>query len=94
MIGYEAAKRNFDALHTRRIPNGVGAFEEVAAGILERFGDLTVKALTIVVSLTVNTTTEAGFGKDAVVDLALFSLLDLGFKGVNFSPEIFRDLIL
>ena len=85
LVGGKTAIRDFDALHTRRIPDRVWPFEKVAAGVLEWFGYLAVKALPIVVALAVNTAAKAGFGKDAVVDLSLFFLFDLRFKCIDFS---------
>ena len=85
LIGGQAAIRDFDALHTRRIPDRVWPLEKVAAGVLEWFGYLAVKALSIVVALAVNTAAKAGFGKDAVVNLSLFFLFDLRFKCIDFS---------
>ena len=44
-------------------------------------------ALAIVVALAVGSAAQAGFGKQALVDFALFAQRDFGFEDVDFAAK-------
>ena len=48
-------------------------------------------ALTVVVTLPVGTSAQAGLGKQFVVDLPLPFELDLPLELIDFLPELLRD---
>ena len=50
-------------------------------------------ALAVVITLTVGTAAEAGFGEDAVFDLALFLEGDFVLKDVEFGGDLFRNAV-
>ena len=90
--GVQAAEGNFDALHARRVPEGVGAFR-VGGGIVEGAGGLAVRALAVVITLPVSAAPQPGFREDAVFDLALFLEGDLVFKDVDFGGDLLRNAV-
>ena len=51
-----------------------------------------VVALTIVVTLTVGATTQAGFGEELLIDLAKLPKLELGLVNINFVAQRAREL--
>jgi hypothetical protein len=87
LSGVEAAEGDLDALHAGRIPHGVGAFG-VRRGVGEGAGGGAVVALAVVITLAVSAAAEAGFSKDAVLNLALFFEGDLAVEDVEFGGEL------
>ena len=48
--------------------------------------------LAVIIALAVNTFAEARFGKQALVELALFSQLELGLKDINLPSQTLGHL--
>ena len=92
LLGVEPASGNLDTLHARRIPHGHGTLGQVPGWIGDLLHLLTIVPLAVVIALAVGAPAKAGFGKKALIQLALFSQRDLRFKHVNFTPQGFRYL--
>ena len=80
---------NLYALHARGVPDRIGAFGD-PFGIGKLFGLLSVMALAVVVTLSVNPTTQPRFGKHFFVDLVLSPQLDFGLEGINLFSKLHR----
>ena len=89
LLGVQAAERNLDALHARRIPVRVRPFRQRRIQKLLR--RQAVVALAIVIPLPIRAAAEARFGEDFLVDLALLAQRDLSFKRIDLLTEVGRD---
>ena len=88
----QAAERNLDALHARRVPQGIGPLR-LAGGIMQRARRLSVGPLTVVIPLSIRAAPQPGLRENPVVDLALFLERDLMFEDVDLSAELIRNAV-
>ena len=88
--GIESAERNFDALHSGRIPQRVGALRAAWRGILKLLCGAAVVPLAVVVALAVGAAPEPGLGEDAVLDFPLLFQRDFVFEFVEFGCQMRR----
>ncbi len=88
-----AAERDFDALHPRRVPQGVRAFDEVAGRVIQRLRRRAVETLPVVVALPVNAPAQAAFGEYSLVQLVLAAQFKLPGEHVDFAGALIGNLV-
>ena len=92
LFGGDAAKRNLDALHPRRIPRGVRPFGQPGVRIGQPLRLETVEPLGVIVPLAIRPAAQARFCEKFLVDLAQFAQFHLRLKNINFLAELGRNL--
>src|SRR5689334_3735140 len=92
LLSGQPTERNLDALHAGRVPLCLRAFQQPAMGVRDFLCLRAVVTLAIVVALAVDTTPQAELGEDFLLELALFTQLDLALESVDFFGDVGRDL--
>ena len=103
----QSSRGNLDALHPGSIPHRIRALGQISGGIFKPLNGFAVVPLSVVITLAVDSSAKARFGKEALVNLALLSQGDFRlediyftgqtlrhFPGESFSPKRVRDLHL
>ncbi len=88
-----AAERYLDSLHAGRVPHGHWPFGKIIARKTQRALCLTIVALAIVVSLAIDSASQARFCKDLVVYFPLFLKCDLGLEDIYLFGQRGRHFI-
>ncbi len=79
----QAAEGNFNALHSRSVPERFRALGKRVVREIQVLGGDAVVAPAIVVALTVRAAAQPRFGEDLVLDLPLLLQGNLCFEGIN-----------
>ena len=87
LLRCDAAVRDLDAQHARRVEDGVGAFREVRR-VLEALLCLAVVPQAVVVALPVGAAPKPGLSEDPFLHPALLAKFDLGFEDIDLLGEI------
>ena len=90
LIGVQSACGNLDALHPRRIPQGIGPFSKLPGGIGGLLNRLAIVSLTVIVPLAIGASAKPRFSEEALLQLALFAQRDFRLENVDFTAQSFR----
>jgi hypothetical protein len=93
LFGADVPERDLDALHAGGIPDRLGAFGKVAAGVGEATHLSSIVALAVVVTLAIDALSQARFGEELLLELAREPELDLLLEDVDVASEAFGDPI-
>ena len=93
LIRIEAAERNLDARHARRVPDRLRALGHAVCRVRQRARAGAVVAAAVVVPLAVDAAPETRLGKDLLVDLALAAQGDLALERLDLGGEIRRHAV-
>src|SRR5579859_3042723 len=90
LLSIETAAGNLDALHARGVPHGHWALGQIARWIADLLYLLPVVPLAVIIALAIRAPAKPGFGKKALIQLAVLSQRDFGFKYVNLASHVLR----
>ena len=82
---------DLDADHPRGVPHRVGAFDQVARGVVQGPRLDPVEPPPVVVPLTIDAASEPGLGKHLFVEFALPAQCDLRLEDVDLFGQVLRD---
>ncbi len=82
--GVQAAGRDLDALHARRIPECIRPLGQTPGGVSELLYPLAIVPLAIVVALAVYAPAQPRFRDQTLVEFPLFLQPQICFVSVNF----------
>ncbi len=92
LVGGQLAVRDFDALHTRRIPHRDRALGELTGRERQGLRLLAVVALPVVVALAIGPAAQARLGEQLLLDLPLLAQFDLSLENVDLARPVFAHL--
>src|SRR5579859_92611 len=93
LLGIESAAGNLDALHARCVPHGYWTFGQLTRRIADLLHLLPIVPLAVIIALAIGTPAKPGFGKKALIELAVLSQRDFGLKYVNLARQVLRHFL-
>jgi hypothetical protein len=91
LFGVQAARRNLDPLHARRVPHRVRTFGQRAGRISDLLHGLPVVPLPVVVALSIRAAPQPRFREQTLIDLALLPQVDIDLERADFARQGLRD---